>query len=179
MVKRELYMNKIRRLIDKDIIKAITGIKQCGKSYILNLIIQELLEKGIKKENILPINLESIKYKHIKTTEELDKIVINLINKTTDKAYLFFDEIHNIKEWEKSIDAYKVDFNCDIYITGSNSNLLSGELASHLTGRYMEIKIYPFSFKEFIEYKLNESNEIQNNYQINEFNNSLSEFNIN
>ena len=153
MVKRELYIDKIRPLIDKDIIKVITGIRRCGKSYFLNLIVEELKNNGIKDENIILINLESMKYNSLKTKEELDDVVLNLTKNISGRFYLLFDEIQNIERWEKAITGYKVDFNCDIYITGSNSKLLSGELATFLAGRYMEIKMYPFSFNEFLSYK--------------------------
>lgn len=154
MVKRELYIDKIRPLIDKDIIKVITGIRMCGKSYFLNLIVEELKNNGIKDENIILINLESMKYNSLKTKEELDDVVLNLTKNISGRFYLLFDEIQNIERWEKAITGYKVDFNCDIYITGSNSKLLSGELATFLAGRYMEIKMYPFSFNEFLVIKV-------------------------
>lgn len=160
MVKRELYIDKIRPLIDKDIIKVITGIRRCGKSYFLNLIVEELKNNGIKDENIILINLESMKYNSLKTKEELDDVVLNLTKNISGRFYLLFDEIQNIERWEKAITGYKVDFNCDIYITGSNSKLLSGELATFLAGRYMEIKMYPFSFNEFLSYK-GDNNEME------------------
>ena len=160
MVKRELYIDKIRPLIDKDIIKVITGIRRCGKSYFLNLIVEELKNNGIKDENIILINLESMKYNSLKTKEELDDVVLNLTKNISGRFYLLFDEIQNIERWEKAITGYKVDFNCDIYITGSNSKLLSGELVTFLAGRYMEIKMYPFSFNEFLSYK-GDNNEME------------------
>ena len=153
MVNRELYMDKIRPLIDKDIIKVITGIRRCGKSYFLNLIIEELKNKGIKDENIILINFESIEYNSLKTKEELDELVLNLTKNISGRFYLLFDEIQNVEKWEKAITGYRVSFDCDIYITGSNSKLLSGEFATFLAGRYMEIKLHPFSFNEFLSYK--------------------------
>ena len=146
-------MDKIRPLIDKDIIKVITGIRRCGKSYFLNLIIEELKNKGIKDENIILINFESIEYNSLKTKEELDELVLNLTKNISGRFYLLFDEIQNVEKWEKAITGYRVSFDCDIYITGSNSKLLSGELATFLAGRYMEIKLHPFSFNEFLSYK--------------------------
>ena len=153
MVNRELYMDKIRPLIDKDIIKVITGIKGSGKSYFLNLIIEELKNNGIKDENIILINFESIEYMSLKTKEELDELVLNLTKNLLGKIYFLFDEIQNIERWEKAITGYRVSFDCDIYVTGSNSKLLSGEFATFIAGRYMEIKFYPFSFNEFLSYK--------------------------
>lgn len=154
MVQRELYMEKLRRLKDKDVIKVITGVRRCGKSYLLQLFIDELIDSGISKENIILINFDSINYKNINHQSELDELVLDLTNNIEGHMYLFFDEIQNVESWEKSIVSYYTDLDCDIYITGSNSNLLSGELATHLTGRYMEIKMYPFSFNEFCDYKL-------------------------
>lgn len=154
MVQRELYMQKLRRLRDKDIIKVITGVRRCGKSYLLKLFIEELIESGIPKENIILINFDSMEYSNIKHQSDLNELVLDLTKNLKGRMYLFFDEIQNVESWEKSIVSYYVDLDCDIYITGSNSNLLSGELATHLTGRYMEIKVYPFSFNEFCDFKL-------------------------
>ena len=153
MVKRDLYLSRISSLIDKDIIKIIVGVRRCGKSYMFNLIIEELLERGISKDNILLINFESAKYRNVSNPRELDLLVRDLTKDIDGKIYMFFDEIQNVDEWEKSINSFRVDYDCDIYLTGSNSKLLSGELATHLAGRYMEIKMYPFSFKEYLDYK--------------------------
>lgn len=154
MVKRELYMEKLRHLRNKDIIKVITGVRRCGKSYLLQLIIDELIETGVNKENIVLINFDSGEYNNIESSLELDELVLNLVKPLSGCVYLFFDEIQNVKGWERSIVSYYVDLDCDIYVTGSNSKLLSGELATHLTGRYMQIKMYPFSFNEFMDYKM-------------------------
>ncbi|MBE6500797.1 MAG: ATP-binding protein [Methanobrevibacter millerae] len=153
MVKRDLYLNRISSLIDKDIIKVIVGVRRCGKSYMFNLIINELIGRGIDKDNIILINFESAKYRNVSNPRELDLFVRDLTKDIEGKIYLFFDEIQNVDEWEKSINSFRVDYDCDIYLTGSNSKLLSGELATHLAGRYMEIKMYPFSFKEYLDYK--------------------------
>lgn len=152
MVQRDLYMRQITPLIDNELIKVITGIRRCGKSYMLGLIKEELLKRGVKEHNIILINFDSKKYKNIKNSNELDKIVEKSVKNKKGKVYLFFDEIQNVKKWERSIAGYKVDYDCDIYITGSNSKLLSGELATHLTGRYYEIKMYPFSYQEFLNF---------------------------
>lgn len=150
IIKREIYLNKIRPLINKDIIKVITGIRRCGKSSLLKLIIEELKEQNITEDNIILINFDSKEFLNINTIQQLDEYIQRKITNKTGKIYLFFDEIQNIPKWEKLINSYYVDLNCDIYITGSNSNLLSGELATHLTGRYMEIKVYPFSYQEVL-----------------------------
>ncbi|WP_458406317.1 ATP-binding protein [Methanobrevibacter sp.] len=153
MVKRDLYLNRISSLIDKDIIKIIVGVRRCGKSYMFNLIIEELLKRGINKENILLINFESAKYRNVSNPRELDLLVSDLTKDINGKIYMFFDEIQNVDEWERSVNSFRIDYDCDIYLTGSNSKLLSGELATHLAGRYMELKMYPFSFKEYLDYK--------------------------
>ena len=153
MIKRELYLEKIRRLINTEPIKIITGVRRSGKTYLLHSIKEELIERGISKENIFLISFESQKYNKIQNFMELDVCVNNLIKNTSGKIYLLFDEIQNIVSWEKSINSYRVDFDCDIYITGSNSELLSGELATLIAGRYFHIDVYPFSFKEFLQYK--------------------------
>ena len=153
MVKRDLYLNRISSLIDKDIIKVIVGVRRCGKSYMFNLIIEELLKRGINNENIVLINFESAKYRNVSNPRELDLLVSDLTKDIKGKIYMFFDEIQNVDGWEKSVNSFRIDYECDIYLTGSNSKLLSGELTTHLTGRCMEIKMYPFSFKEYLDYK--------------------------
>jgi predicted AAA+ superfamily ATPase len=139
--------------MDQNLIKIITGVRRSGKSYILNAIKESLLNNGIKEEEIIYIDLELPKYNYMIKREELDAIVIPLLELSDTKKYLFIDEIQNINNWEKSINGYYKAYNVDIFITGSNSKLLSKELATYLTGRYIEIKIYPFSFNEFLEYK--------------------------
>ena len=146
-------MNRISKLVDNELIKVITGVRRCGKSYMLNLIIQELIKNGVDEKNIILINFDNPKYNNVENTRELDLLISQLVNNIDGKIYFFFDEIQNVNGWEKSINGYKLIYNCDIFITGSNSKLLSGELATHLTGRYFEIKMKPFSFNEFLEYK--------------------------
>ena len=153
MIKRDLYLNQIKRLIDKEPIKIITGVRRSGKTYLLKSIREELENRGIKEENIFLISFESMKYNKIENFKQLDECIINLTENIKDKVYLLFDEIQNVENWEKSINACRVDLDCDIYITGSNSELLSGEMATLISGRYYQINIYPFSFAEFIQYK--------------------------
>ena len=164
MVDRKLYLEKIYNFIDKDVIKIITGIRRCGKSYLFKLIIEELKKRNINEEDILLIDFELPKYNSIKTREQLDEIILPFIESHDNKVYLFFDEIQNVKEWEVSINSYFKLENTDIYITGSNSKLMSKELATLLTGRYVNIELYPFSFNEFLDYKkeLNQPNLIKN-----------------
>ena len=152
-------------VIYNELIKVITGIRRCGKSYMLGLLKEELINRGIDENNIILINFESAKYRNVSNARELDLLIESLVENVDGKIYLFFDEIQNVDGWEKSINACRVDWNCDIYITGSNSKLLSGELATHLTGRYFEVKMYPFSFNEFLDYKQqSSSDELFNEY---------------
>ena len=158
MIKRKLYLNQIEGLIDKEPIKIITGVRRSGKTYLLKSISYELKNRGISEENIFLISFESMNYNKIKDFQQLDDCIKQLIKNVKGKIYFLFDEIQNVKNWEKSINAYRVDLDCDIYITGSNSELLSSEMATLIAGRYYQINLYPFSFAEFIQYK----KEIQN-----------------
>ncbi len=164
MIKRELYLKKINELMDTDFIKVIIGMRRCGKTLLLKSIIKELELKGINKENIIYISFESPQYKNIFTYEQLDKIILDLIRNINGKIYLLFDEIQQVEGWEKSVNGYRVDFDCDIYITGSNSKMLSNELATLLSGRYIKINLYPFSYKEVLTYK-KEYENIELNYE--------------
>lgn len=151
MIKRELYMKRIRPFIGSDLIKVMTGIRRCGKSVMLELIKQELIESGINPIQFISINFENLSYSHLQTAKSLHDEITNRAKDIDGKVYLFFDEIQEVKDWEKCINSFRVSLDCDIYITGSNAKLLSGELATYLGGRYVEFVIYPFSFGEFIE----------------------------
>ena len=151
MIKRELYMNRIRPFIGSDLIKVMTGIRRCGKSVMLELIKQELIESGIDSAQLISINFEDMNYSHLQTAQALHDEITKRVAEVEGKAYLFFDEIQEVTNWEKCINSFRVSLDCDIYITGSNAKLLSGELATYLGGRYVEFTIYPFSFREFIE----------------------------
>ena len=154
MIIRENYLKKIRPFYDKDLIKVITGIRRCGKSVILKQIINEIKKLGIEENNIIYINFELLDYSYIKTSKDLDNYIRERIV-NNNKYYLFFDEIQYVKDWEKTVNSYKAKYgdNISIFITGSNSDLLSGELASLLSGRYVSFKIKPFTFKEVCEFK--------------------------
>lgn len=151
MIKRELYMKRIRPFIGADIIKVMTGIHRCGKSVMLELIKQELIESGVKPTQFISINFEDLSFSHLQTAQSLHDEITSRAKEIGGKVYLFFDEIQEVKDWEKCINSFRVSLDCDIYITGSNAKLLSGELATYLGGRYVEFVIYPFSFGEFIE----------------------------
>ena len=153
MIIRESYLKKIRKFIDEEEIKVITGLRRSGKTYFLKQIMNELKENGINNSNIIYLPLESAKYDTIKNHKDLNNLIFNKTKDIKGKIYLFFDEIQLINDWQKSINSYRIDLDADIYLTGSNSQILSGELATLLSGRYIKIEIYPFSFNEILEYK--------------------------
>lgn len=152
MIKRKFYLEKIVKLIDTEDIKVITGVRRCGKTVLLKQIIDELENRGIASENIIYMSFESSKYKNIRNDDDLDEFIFSKTNNLNGKIYLLFDEIQKVKNWEVSLNSYRVDLECDIYIAGSNSQLLSGELATLISGRYISINMLPFSFKELIQY---------------------------
>ena len=154
MVIREKYLSKIRPFYEVDIIKAIVGIRRCGKSVILTQIVDEIKNKGIDNNHIIYLNFELKKYSNIKNDNDLDNYVHSLI-KDKKKHYLFLDEIGKVKNWELAVNSFKAEYKekISIFIAGSNSDLLSGELATNLSGRYVSFEIYPLSFKEVCELK--------------------------
>ena len=155
MIKRESYMKNIRPFIGKDLIKVITGLRRSGKSVMLSLIQEEVFSSGVRKENIISYNFEDLKYYDLLNAKSLNDEIVSRCKNLEGKVYLFFDEIQEVRDWEKCINSLRVSLDSDIYITGSNAKLLSGELATYLGGRYVEFAIYPFSFSEFLEiYKL-------------------------
>ena len=147
-------MQRIRPFMNTDLIKVFTGIRRAGKSVMLELVKNELKKSGIGEENFLCINFEQFSNSQFLDVESLYKKITDFQKNTKGKIYLFFDEIQEVDGWEKCINSCRIDFDCDIYITGSNAKLLSGELATYLAGRYVEFVIYPFSFAEFFEMNL-------------------------
>lgn len=152
MIKRESYINEIKKFMNKPIIKVITGMRRSGKSIILKLISEELINEGVSSNNIIYINFESLMFSELTDFKKLYNYIIEKYQTLQGKIYILLDEIQEVEHWEKAINSFMVDLNCDIYITGSNANLLSSELATYIAGRYVEIKIYPLSFKEYIEF---------------------------
>ncbi len=148
---REDYLNKIRGFYHTDIIKVITGIRRCGKSFFLLSVIKDLINTGVSENNIININLDKRGFKNIKTADKLEAVIDGYIN-DNDKKYIFIDEIQNVKGFEEVINAYREDGH-SIFITGSNSYLLSGELMTKLTGRYVEIEMFTLTFYEYLEMK--------------------------
>lgn len=150
MIERVEYLEKIKKWKDKDVIKVVTGIRRCGKSTLFDLYIEYLKSIGIKEDHIISINLESLDYT-FNNYKELYDYVINLI-KDKEKYYVFLDEIQNLSDFQRVVDALYIKKNIDVYITGSNAVLLSGELVTLISGRYIEIKVLPLSFKEYKDY---------------------------
>lgn len=167
MIKREMYMKRIRPFIGTELIKVMTGIRRCGKSVMLDLIKEELVESGVNPAQFITINFEDLNYAHLQTAKALHDEITKQAKKIGGMVYLFFDEIQEVEDWEKCINSFRVTLDCDIYITGSNAKLLSGELSTYLGGRYVEFVIYPFSFAEFLElYRSIEPNEsLQKSFQ--------------
>ena len=166
LYKREDYLKQIRGFYDDaEIIKVITGIRRCGKSCFLDTIINELLQKGINKKDIIVIKLDSKPYKHLKEPQDLEKAIDE---KITDKSfkYLFLDEVQNVSGFEEVIESYRIEGKMSIFITGSNSYLLSGELVTKLSGRKIEIEMLPLNFYEYLEMKKLLNKNIDNNYYI-------------
>lgn len=162
LYKREKYLRKIRGFYHEcEIIKVLSGVRRCGKSSIMNLIMQELLEQGVSENNIIYFNLDKKPYKNVDTIDKLDDIICKNC-KSKEKKYLFIDGIQNVKGFEKIINALREEGDFSIFITGSNSYLLSGELATKLTGRYIEFNILPLSFDEYIGAKIFFNTEVSN-----------------
>lgn len=148
-VVRSKYIKKIEKFVDKPVIKVLTGMRRVGKSTILTIIKNEILAT-VPVEQKIYINFESLEFLHINNANNLAKYLYETLSTITGKVYFFFDEIQLVKDWEKVINGLRVDRDCDIYITGSNSKLISGELATLLAGRYVEFEIQPFTFDEFL-----------------------------
>jgi hypothetical protein len=170
MLKRDLYLDRIIPFIDKPFIKVITGLRRSGKSALLELIKNHLLKNEVDENNIIYLNFESLaNHSYTEIIPLYTFIKEKIVSKK--KYYLFFDEIQEVNQWEKVINSFLVDFNVDIYITGSNSHLLSSELATYITGRYVEFQIQTLNFNEYLDFSvafkpdtLSNSKELFNNY---------------
>jgi len=149
---RELYLQKMINFKDSDLIKVITGVRRCGKSSMLVLFKNYLLENGVNENNIIEINFESLQFEALKDYKSLYDYIKSKIDKKKGKYYILLDEIQEVDSWEKALSSFRIDFDCDIYATGSNAHLLSGELSTYLSGRCIQIKMLPLSFKEFLEW---------------------------
>lgn len=151
LIKRERYLRKIRPYYDVDLIKVLTGVRRCGKSMLLKQIEEEFIQNGFPKDHILKIDFEDFEFDNIRDNTKLNTYIKEKI-KDSDKYLIFLDEIQHVKDFEKILASFKNTLNCSIFVTGSNSKLLSGNLASLLVGRCIEFKIQPFSFEEAVEY---------------------------
>ncbi|MGM0495540.1 MAG: ATP-binding protein [Bacillota bacterium] len=166
MILRGLYLNKIEPFIDKDLIKVIVGIRRSGKSTLMRQIIDMLKNKGIKTSQIIYLNFEDYRIREYKETKVLYDYIENHLYQE-GRTYIFLDEVQEVNEFEKVVNSFHAMYDVDIYLTGSNSKMISGEYASLLTGRYKSFEIFPFSFKEFVEFHSNNNIEIEslfNNY---------------
>ncbi len=151
LINRPEYLNQLIQNRDVDLVKIITGIRRCGKSSLLDLFHQHLLENGVAEENIIHMNLESLRYRSLTDYLAFYDYVSERIPEN-GKTYLIFDELQAVEHWEKAIESFRLDYDVDIYITGSNAFLLSTEFSTLLSGRYVEIKMLPLSFKEFLTF---------------------------
>ena len=158
--KRDLYLQQLKAFQDTEMIKVITGIRRCGKSSLMKLMADELRSSGKEDEQIVEINFESMRFAEMSVNEFYDYIAARII--PGKRMYLFFDEIQRVNGWENAVNSFRVDFDCDIYITGSNAYLLSSELSTYLSGRYVEIKVLPLSFREFLDFHGYEVTERKN-----------------
>ncbi len=152
MISRKLYVDQLVKFIDKPLIKVITGVRRSGKSSLLILMKELFVSRGIKPDHIIYINFESFVFSELDNAERFYKYLSTQID-PKEKYYLLLDEIQEVNSWEKAVNSLMVDFDCDIYITGSNSRLLSSDLATYITGRYVEINVYTLSFKESIQFR--------------------------
>lgn len=178
LINRPEYLNQLIEHKDVDLVKIVTGIRRCGKSSLLDLFHNHLLSSGVNEDHIIHMNLESLKYRNITNYTELYDYISERIpadcaesNKSTNaskstKTYLIFDELQAVEHWEKAVESFRIDFNVDIYITGSNAYLLSSEFSTLLAGRYVEIRMLPLSFKEFLDfYNFPESTSTDEKFQ--------------
>ena len=147
---RPLYLEQLKAFRDTEMIKVITGIRRCGKSSLMKLMVNELRTSGILEEQIIEINFESMRFSGMTAKEFYAYVTERAV--PGKRMYLFFDEVQRISGWEKAVNSFRVDLDCDIYVTGSNAHLLSSELSTYLSGRYVEIKVLPLSFREFLDF---------------------------
>ena len=159
LIQRDEYIKAIENYIDKPIIKVLIGMRRVGKSAIMKLLIDKLLKKNIPASNIIYINKESLEFDEIKNYKDLYLYVVNYFKGVKNGKYIFIDEIQEIAGWEKTVNSFLADNYGDIIISGSNSKLLSSELATLLSGRYIEIPVYPLTFKEFLRFRLKTTND--------------------
>ena len=166
MIKREIYINRITPFINKPVIKVITGIRRCGKSTFLKILMENLTDSKIDQKNILFINKDSLDFDHIKTYNDLNGFVLKKFKGVKGNKYLFIDEVQQIEKWEKAVAGFFAEKEADIYVTGSSAGLLSSELATLLTGRYIEFKMNTLVFSEFLKFRSKTSEEKENEFNL-------------
>lgn len=166
MIAREFYMKQIRNYMNTPVVKVITGMRRSGKSVMLELIAEELRKQSVGDNNIVYINFESLRFAKLKKDMLLYEHLTELAERADGRMYILLDEIQEVDDWEKVINSMRIDVDCDIYITGSNARLLSGELATLLSGRYVEIHVYPLSFAEYLDFA--KANEVERSFSVNE-----------
>jgi predicted AAA+ superfamily ATPase len=149
MIIRQNYLDRLIEYKDKKPIKVITGVRRCGKSVLLQQYHDHLIRSGVDPDHIISINFESLKYEKLKDYRPFYEYILSAVQKN-GRSYILLDEIQEVTQWEKAITSFQVDLNCDLYITGSNAHVLSSELATYLAGRYVDIHLFPFSFKEYL-----------------------------
>ena len=147
---RDIYLNQLIAFQDTEPVKIVTGIRRCGKSSLLKLMRKHLLETGVEPEQIISMNFESMEYREMNVTSFYWYVKERIL--PDKRMYLFFDELQRLDKWEDAVNSFRVDFDCDIYITGSNAYLLSSEYSTYLSGRYVEIRMFPLSFREFLDF---------------------------
>lgn len=147
---RPLYLEQLKAFRDTEMIKVITGIRRCGKSSLMKLMTNELRASGVAEDQIIEINFESMRFSDMTARDFYTHIMERTV--PGKRMYLFFDEVQRISGWENAVNSFRVDLDCDIYVTGSNAHLLSSELSTYLSGRYVEIKVLPLSFREFLDF---------------------------
>jgi len=164
--RRDIYLKKIIPFINKPVIKIITGIRRCGKSFLMKQIISELNATGIENKNILYINKELVTFNFIENYTQLYTYISEKFNSTQGKKYILIDEIQEIQQWEKAVGSLFAENEYDIYITGSNAHLLSSEIATLLSGRYVEINLYTLSYKEFVQFRNTELTNAEDEFYL-------------
>lgn len=150
-ITRERYLAKIRSFYEVDLIKVLTGVRRCGKSVLLTQIRDELIDKEVDEAHIIEVNFEDIRFEKIRTIAKLDAFIRKRI-RDNEKYYVFLDEVQHVRSFEKVLTSFRATLNCSLFVTGSNSKMLSGKMASLLVGRCIEFRVMPFSFKEATEY---------------------------
>ncbi|SHJ78958.1 hypothetical protein SAMN02745751_03372 [Dethiosulfatibacter aminovorans DSM 17477] len=163
MISRDGYLNKLIESRDTDFVKVITGVRRSGKSSLLKLFKQFLINDGVEEERIVEINYEKFEYDELKDAKSLHEYVMNRVDGDS-KLYILIDEIQEVEEWARAVNSLRVSMNSDIYVTGSNSRMFAGEHMTYLSGRYVEIKVYPLSFMEFLKFKKYSLNDLDKDF---------------